>query len=79
MPTLTFTVLPSGVAELHDLLSCLAKFDENISVEAYNNNVSYVLSPTHNNPADFPVAHLKSEHLQNGILFVYSRRNLLFR
>jgi hypothetical protein len=78
MPTLTFTVLPAGVAQLHDLLSCLTKFDENISLEAYNNNVSYVLSLVHNNPADFLVAHLKSEHLQNGIFFVYSKRDLLF-
>jgi hypothetical protein len=44
MPTLSFTVLPAGVAQLHDLLSCLAKFDENVSLEACNNNVSNILS-----------------------------------
>lgn len=34
MPSLSFTILPAGVAYLHDLLSCLAKFDENLSLEA---------------------------------------------
>ena len=46
MPTLAFTVLPVGVAQLHDLLSCLAKFDENVSLEASNNNVSNLLTPS---------------------------------
>lgn len=45
MPTLAFTVLPVGVTQLHDLLSCLAKFDENVSLEACHNNVSNLLSP----------------------------------
>ena len=34
MPTLLFTVAPSGVAYFHDLLTCLAKFDEDVSLEA---------------------------------------------
>lgn len=34
MPVFTFTTTPAGVAQLHDALSCLAKFDENISLEA---------------------------------------------
>lgn len=34
MPTFTFTITPVAVAQLHDALSCLAKFDENISLEA---------------------------------------------
>ncbi|KAK5056046.1 hypothetical protein LTR84_012597 [Exophiala bonariae] len=34
MPTFLFTVLPSGVGHFHDLLSCLAKFDEDVSLEA---------------------------------------------
>ena len=58
MPTLAFTMLPAGVAQLHDLLSCLAKFDENISLEACNNNVSNPFKPLHSDPADLPVSHL---------------------
>jgi hypothetical protein len=34
MPTLLFTVAPSGVAQIHDLLTCLGKFDEDVSLEA---------------------------------------------
>ncbi len=34
MPTILFTVGPSGVGHLHDLLACLAKFDEDVSLEA---------------------------------------------
>ncbi|KIW48515.1 uncharacterized protein PV06_01092 [Exophiala oligosperma] len=34
MPTLLFTVGPQGVGYIHDFLSCLAKFDEDISLEA---------------------------------------------
>ncbi|KEF59798.1 uncharacterized protein A1O9_04646 [Exophiala aquamarina CBS 119918] len=34
MPTFLFTLLPSGVGHLHELLSCLAKFDEDVSLEA---------------------------------------------
>ncbi|EXJ69070.1 uncharacterized protein A1O5_08005 [Cladophialophora psammophila CBS 110553] len=34
MPTLLFTVAPSGAASFHDLLTCLAKFDEDVSLEA---------------------------------------------
>lgn len=34
MPTFTFTIGPLEIAQLHDALSCLAKFDENISLEA---------------------------------------------
>ncbi|KIW66335.1 hypothetical protein, variant [Phialophora macrospora] len=34
MPTLLFTVAPSGVVHLHDFLTCLAKFDEDVSLEA---------------------------------------------
>ncbi len=39
MPNLIFTVMPAGVGLLYDLLSCLVKFDENISLEAYNDHV----------------------------------------
>lgn len=40
MPTFLFTVLPSGVGHLHELLSCLAKFDEDVSLEATSQFVS---------------------------------------
>ena len=78
MPTLAFIVMSGGVALLHDLLSCLAKFDENISLEACDNNVSTLLSLLHDKLADLPVSHFKSQHLQNGIFVIHSRRRLLF-
>ncbi|OAP59924.1 hypothetical protein AYL99_04926 [Fonsecaea erecta] len=34
MPTLLFTVAPPGAVYVHDLLTCLAKFDEDVSLEA---------------------------------------------
>ena len=34
MPTLLFSVSPAAVGQLHDILSCLAKFDEAVSWEA---------------------------------------------
>ncbi|EXJ81031.1 hypothetical protein A1O3_07319 [Capronia epimyces CBS 606.96] len=34
MPTLLFIVGPPGAASIHDLLTCLAKFDEDVSLEA---------------------------------------------
>ncbi|KIV84811.1 hypothetical protein PV11_00568 [Exophiala sideris] len=34
MPVLLFTVAPQGVGHVHDLLTCLAKFDEDVSLEA---------------------------------------------
>ena len=39
MPILMFTVMPAGVGQLCDLLSCLVKVDENISLEAYDDHV----------------------------------------
>jgi cell cycle checkpoint control protein RAD9A len=38
MPTLLFTLSPAAVGQLHDLLSCLAKFDEAVSWEATADN-----------------------------------------
>lgn len=34
MTVLSFTITPTGVGHIHDLLSCLARFDENVSLEA---------------------------------------------
>ena len=45
MTTLTFTVIPTDVTYLHDLLTCLARFDENISVEATAQGVSAMALP----------------------------------
>ena len=42
MPFLSFTVRPSQLGQLHDILSCLLKFDENISLAASSNSVSLV-------------------------------------
>ncbi len=39
MPTLTFTLTPEGVVRLHDVIVCLAKFSESVSVEARRNTV----------------------------------------
>lgn len=34
MPSFTFTLSPTGVTQIHDALSCLARFDENVCLEA---------------------------------------------
>lgn len=44
MPVLVFTLVPAGVGQLSDLLTCLAKFDENVSLEATPQNVRKVCS-----------------------------------
>jgi hypothetical protein len=78
MPALGFIVMPVGVAQLHDLLSCLAKFDENVSLEACTNNVSESLHLPQDKPADLTVSYLKSQHLQNGVFVIYFRREIVF-
>ncbi|KAL1957313.1 hypothetical protein VTO42DRAFT_6102 [Malbranchea cinnamomea] len=35
-PSLSFTLLPEALLQLHDVLICLSKFDESVSVEAEN-------------------------------------------
>ncbi|KAI9729716.1 MAG: hypothetical protein M1834_006667 [Cirrosporium novae-zelandiae] len=35
MPSLNFTISPDNVSKLHDALSCLAKFNESVSIEAF--------------------------------------------
>lgn len=44
MPTLLFTVEAPGAASIHDLLTCLAKFDEDVSLEATPQFVSTINS-----------------------------------
>ncbi|RMZ87546.1 hypothetical protein DV736_g5231, partial [Chaetothyriales sp. CBS 134916] len=39
MPVLIFTLAPTGVGQVSDLLTCLAKFDENVSLEATPHNL----------------------------------------
>lgn len=41
MPTLLFSVSPAAVGQLHDLLNCLAKFDETVSWEATADNLKF--------------------------------------
>ena len=42
MPILLFTVGPPAVGQLHDLLACLAKFNEDISIEATQTEVGWM-------------------------------------
>ena len=48
MTILKFTIVPTGVAQLHDILSCLAKFDENVSLEASKDYVRLPATPCMN-------------------------------
>jgi cell cycle checkpoint control protein RAD9A len=41
MVTLNFTLTPEASARLHDLLSCLAKFSDTVSIEARKDTVQY--------------------------------------
>ena len=40
MTTLSCTILPERLDQVHELLTCLAKFDENVSLEASKDQVS---------------------------------------
>lgn len=40
MPYLSFVIPPVQIGRLHGMLTCLAKFDENISLEASMRSVS---------------------------------------
>lgn len=44
MPTLSFTISPQGLARFHDAISCLAKFNEIVSIEAKERGVSRTIS-----------------------------------
>lgn len=39
MPFLFFTLNPAGVSQVHDILTCLAKFNEDVSLEATTTEV----------------------------------------
>ena len=40
MTTLSCTILPDRLDQIHEALTCLAKFDENVSLEASTDQVS---------------------------------------
>lgn len=40
MPEFTFELAPSGISQVHDVLLCLSKFDENVMLEASNQEVT---------------------------------------
>lgn len=43
MHTFLFSVAPAAVGQLHDILTCLAKFEENVSWQATHQNVGVML------------------------------------
>lgn len=43
MPELTFELAPSGINQVHDVLTCLSKFDENVMLEASTQEVTRCL------------------------------------
>lgn len=47
MHTFLFTVAPAAVGQLHDILTCLAKFDENVSWQATHQTVGFSLFQFH--------------------------------
>ena len=40
MPSLTFKLLPPSISRLHEALTCLAKFDETVYLEAFPSYLS---------------------------------------
>ena len=40
MPTLSFTLVPSAISSFHEALSCLAKFDESVTLEVSSTHLS---------------------------------------
>jgi len=71
MPALTFTILPPGVAKLHEILLCLAKFDENISLEASADHVS-IGCVRHPPGLTTPVTSYQSQHFEDSTCFVHT-------
>lgn len=51
MTTLQFSLSPEAISNIHDVLVCLAKFNESVSLEAYRDKV-VPLGPTRRCPAD---------------------------
>jgi hypothetical protein len=64
MSFLSLTISPAGVGKLHDLLTCLAKFDENISLEATADRVRLVYFSLSHAMLIFLVSHLQSQFVQ---------------
>jgi hypothetical protein len=72
MPALTFIILPPGVAKLHEILLCLAKFDENISLEASADHVSIRISVRPSPGLTTPVTSYQSQHFKDSTCFVHT-------
>jgi hypothetical protein len=69
MPTLLFTVAPASVGHIHDLLACLARFDEDIAIEA----TPQFVSPSLFTPSYLikTASHFELEHLQDSSCLVH--------
>lgn len=46
MASLSFTLLPDALLELHDVLICLSKFNESVSIEAEHGFVRHLIPET---------------------------------
>jgi hypothetical protein len=69
MPTLLFTVAPASVVHIHDLLACLARFDEDIAIEATPQFVSSL--PPVSARLTKLAPYLKLEHLENSSYLIH--------
>jgi hypothetical protein len=77
MPTFLFTVVPQGVGYIHDLLICLARFDEDVSLEATPQFVSFNIRPAMHLQLNKPASHLKLECFQDFTCIVHAQIILL--
>ncbi len=77
MPTFLFTVVAQGVGYIHDLLICLAKFDEDVSLEATPQFVSLNIRPAMRPQLNRSASHLKLECFQNFTCIVHAQIILL--
>lgn len=72
MPTLLFTVAPPGVAHFHDFLTCLAKFDEDVAIEATPQSVSCWRAEESISILIGEATFIKLEHFEDCTCGVYS-------
>ena len=79
MPTLLFTVSPAGAARVHDILICLAKFDEDVTVEATPQFVGPKVCLSHSIQYSLmaQAAGLESEHIKDCSRFIRTQFGLL--
>jgi hypothetical protein len=78
MAVLLFTLSPAAVGQLHDLLTCLARFDETIAWEASPEGVRPLFQEAHEDLTILVVS-IKSQHIKDSTLCILSGQCFLYQ